>query len=73
MSNMSEIDATMRQFVNLALSTGEVVSKKEYERLAACVSRMLSITEECINRMPNKEASFKRDVRVYMKIGRAHV
>lgn len=70
MSEMAEMAAVMARVKQAIIDSGEVVSSKEYERLATCVKRMLSITEECINRIPDKEASFKRDVRVYMNVVR---
>jgi hypothetical protein len=70
MSEMAEMAMVMARVKQAIIDSGEVVSSKEYERLATCVKRMLSITEECINRIPDKEASFKRDVRVYMNVVR---
>lgn len=71
MSNMAEMAAVYERVKAAVMASGDVVSKRDYERLAKCCAKMVEILEICVHRSEAaKDMSFARDIRIYLNIVR---
>lgn len=72
MSEMAHMASVFAQVKQAVLDSGEVVSSRDYERLAKCCAKMVEILETCAVRIEGaRDFSFARDVRIYLNIVKA--